>query len=236
MRFRHLRRRLRIRAPRVVVRKALPWPLQWLILAVVLGFCGAVGLWAFEFGRSIAGMDAQSRAELEKLRVQISELQKTYSEQLSASMVSEGLLKTEKATVDALTAQVRQLEATNQRLREDLGFFERLMPAGEVQGLAIRGIQVDKVSDLQWRWQLLVMQATRNARTFKGRVELVFTGLNNGKPWSLTYPKGGQPLEFVQYRRLEGLIDVPNTVVVKTVTARLIEGQTVRLTRTINVN
>lgn len=236
MRFRHLRRRLRIRAPRVVVRKALPWPLQWLILAVVLGFCGAVGLWAFEFGRSIAGMDAQSRAELEKLRVQVSELQKTYSEQLSASMVSEGLLKTEKATVDALTAQVRQLEATNQRLREDLGFFERLMPAGEVQGLAIRGIQVDKVSDLQWRWQLLVMQATRNARTFKGRVELVFTGLNNGKPWSLTYPRGGQPLEFVQYRRLEGLIDVPNTVVVKTVTARLLEGQTVRLTRTINVN
>jgi hypothetical protein len=166
----------------------------------------------------------------------VSELQKVHLEQLNASMVSEGLLKTEKATVDALTAQVRQLEANNQRLREDLGFFERLMPVGEIQGLDIRGIQVEKVSGLQWRWQLLVMQATRNAQTFKGRVELVFTGVQDGKPWSLTHPKGGQPLEFVQYRRLEGVVDVPNTTVVKTVTARLIEGQTVRLTRTMNVN
>lgn len=236
MRFRHLRRLLRLRAPRVVVRKALPWPLQWLIVAAVFGFCSAVGLWAFEFGRSIAGMDAQSRAELAKLRVQVAELQKVYSEQLNTSLVSEGLLKTEKATVEALTAQVRQLESTNQQLREDLGFFERLMPADEVQGLAIRGIQVEKVAGVQWRWQLLVMQATRNALTFKGRLELVFTGLQDGKPWSFTYPKGGQPVEFNQYRRLEGVVDLPSTAVVKTVTARLIDGQTVRLARTVNVN
>ena len=47
MRFRLLRRRLTISAPRVAVRNALPWPLRWLLAALLLGFsaCGrAVGL------------------------------------------------------------------------------------------------------------------------------------------------------------------------------------------------
>ena len=57
MRFRLLRRRLTISAPRVAIRSALPWPVRWLALAVVLGFCAAVALWAFEFGKSIAGLD-----------------------------------------------------------------------------------------------------------------------------------------------------------------------------------
>jgi len=48
MRFRLLRRRLTISAPRVAVRNAMPWPLRWLIIAVVLGLCAAVALWAFE--------------------------------------------------------------------------------------------------------------------------------------------------------------------------------------------
>lgn len=50
MRFRLLRRRLTISAPRVAVRSALPWPLRWIMLAVVFGFCAAIALWAFEFG------------------------------------------------------------------------------------------------------------------------------------------------------------------------------------------
>ena len=55
MRFRLLRRRLTISAPRMAVRSALPWPFRWALLAIVLGFCSAIGLWAFEFGKDIAG-------------------------------------------------------------------------------------------------------------------------------------------------------------------------------------
>ena len=47
MRFRLLRRRLTISAPRVAVRSALPWPLRWLVLALVMGLSGAAALWAF---------------------------------------------------------------------------------------------------------------------------------------------------------------------------------------------
>ena len=47
MRFRLLRRRLTISAPRMAVRSAMPWPLRWVVVAIVLGFCAALGLWAF---------------------------------------------------------------------------------------------------------------------------------------------------------------------------------------------
>ena len=74
MRFRLLRRRLTISAPRMSVRSAMPWPVRWLVLAVVFGFCAAVALWAFEFGRSIAGLDAVSREELQRLQSEVDRL------------------------------------------------------------------------------------------------------------------------------------------------------------------
>jgi hypothetical protein len=55
----------------MAVRSALPWPFRWAVLAIVFGFCAAIGLWAFEFGKDIAGLDrgpikelAQARSEL----------------------------------------------------------------------------------------------------------------------------------------------------------------------------
>ena len=68
MRFRLLRRRLTISAPRMAVRSAMPWPLRWVVVAIVLGFCAAIGLWAFEFGKDIAGLDKDAKEELVKLR------------------------------------------------------------------------------------------------------------------------------------------------------------------------
>ena len=66
MRFRLLRRRLTISAPRVAIRSALPWPFRWLALAVVLGFCAAVALWAFEFGKDIAGLERGVHEQLQQ--------------------------------------------------------------------------------------------------------------------------------------------------------------------------
>ncbi len=53
------------------VRSALPWPLRWLLGAVVLGFSGALTLWAFEFGKDIAGLDRNAKQELERLRGEV---------------------------------------------------------------------------------------------------------------------------------------------------------------------
>ena len=228
MRFRLLRRRLTISAPRVAIRSALPWPLRWLALAVVFGFCAAVALWAFEFGRSIAGLDTVSRDEMLQLRSELERLRAEGQEQQTVAHTAESLLVAERAVKESLMAQVRQLEADNRALREDLGFFEKLIPAARAEGLSIRSLQAEVLGGMQLRWQVLVIQAARNAPEFNGRLELVLTGTQDGSPWTQTRPAQGQPLQVRQYRRIDGVLDLPPGVVVKTETARVLEGTTVR--------
>lgn len=232
MRLRLLRRRLTISAPRVAIRSALPWPFRWIALAVVFGFCAAVALWAFEFGKSIAGLDSVSREELMGLRAEVSRLRDEGNEQKTVAHSAESLLVAERAAKESLMAQVRQLEADNRTLREDLGFFEKLIPAATTDGLAIRGLQAEVLGGMQLRWQVLVIQAARNAPDFNGRLELVLAGSQDGQPWTQTQPSKGQALQVKQYRRIEGVLDLPPNAVVKTVTARVLDGATVRATQT----
>ena len=232
MRLRLLRRRLTISAPRVAIRSALPWPVRWLALAVVFGFCAAVALWAFEFGKSIAGLDTVSREEVMKLRAELTRLRDEGREQQTVVNSAQSLLVAERAAKESLVAQVRQLEADNRSLREDLGFFEKLIPAAKTEGLAIRSLQAEVLAGLQLRWQVLVIQAARNAPEFNGRLELVLAGTQDGQPWTQTQPPQGQPVQVKQYRRMEGVLDLPPNAVVKTVTARVLEGTTVRTAQT----
>lgn len=90
----------------------------------------------------------------------------------------------------------------------------------------------------QLKWQVLVIQAAaaRNAPEFKGRLELVLAGVLNGKPWTQAFPPEGQALQFRQYRRLGGVFALPLNVVVKTVTARVYEGQTIRAIQAVDLD
>ncbi|MBY0410833.1 MAG: hypothetical protein K2Q97_12080 [Burkholderiaceae bacterium] len=236
MRFRLLRRRLTISAPRLAIRSALPWPFRWLVLAVVMGFCAAVGLWAFELGKAIAGIDSVSREELAKLKAEVVQLRDEGREQQTVALTAESVLSTERAAKESLANQVRQLESENQTLREDLGFFEKLIPAAKTDGLAIRALQADVQGGTQLRWQVLVIQAIRNAPEFNGRLELVLEGLRDGRPWTQTQPPAGQPLQVKQYRRVAGTIDLTPDTVVKTITARVLDAKAVRATQTMPID
>lgn len=226
MRFRLLRRRLTISAPSMTVRGALPWPLRWVALALMLGFSAAIGLWAFEFGKSIAGLDRDAKEELLKLRTEVAQLRQENDKNLSIVNTSGLTLVTEKAEKDKLNAQLKQLEADNRALRDDLGFFEKLTNAGNAESLAIRSLQAELVAGDQLKWQALVIQPVKNAPEFKGKLELTFSGLLNGKPWTMSLPGGAVPLQVTQYKRAEGLVDLPPQVIVKAVSAKVLDGNT----------
>ena len=226
MRFRLLRRRLTISAPSMTVRGALPWPLRWVTLALMLGFSAAIGLWAFEFGKSIAGLDRDAKEELLKLRTEVAQLRQENDKNLSIVNTSGLTLVTEKAEKDKLNAQLKQLEADNRALRDDLGFFEKLTNAGNAESLAIRSLQAELVAGDQLKWQALVIQPVKNAPEFKGKLELTFSGLLNGKPWTMSLPGGAVPLQVTQYKRAEGLVDLPPQVIVKAVSAKVLDGNT----------
>ena len=142
MRWKLLRRRLSVSAPRMIVRSHLPWPLRWAALALVFGFSAALALWAFEFGKEIAGLDRDAREELARLRVEVAQLRQDGERARSVANTAESLVKAERAAQERLAQQVRQLEAERQALQADLGFFERLLPASGNEALAVRGLQI----------------------------------------------------------------------------------------------
>ncbi|MEO8020506.1 DUF6776 family protein [Polaromonas sp.] len=235
MKFRLFRRRLTISSPRVTIRTSLPWPLRWTLGAMMLGFSAAIALWTFELGVSIAGLDKDAKLELTKLREEVAMLRAERDKSQSIANISGSLLTAEKAAQEKMMAQIRQLQVDNRLLRDDLGFFEKLLPAGGGESAAIRGLQAEALSDMQVKWQVLVIQPTRDAPVFNGRLELTFNGTLAGKPWTMGLPGGAQPLQFRQYRRIEGVLDLPPLAVVKTVTAKVVEGTAVRSVQTVKL-
>jgi hypothetical protein len=112
MRLRLLRRRLTISAPRMSVRSSLPWPFRWAVLALVFGFSAAIGLWAFEFGKDIAGLDGGTKDELLHLRSEMDTLRaelataKAARDKAQAVADTAGTLVTaEKSAQEGLLAQ-----------------------------------------------------------------------------------------------------------------------------------
>jgi hypothetical protein len=223
----------------MAVRSALPWPFRWAMLAIVAGFCAAIALWAFEFGKDIAGLDKGTKEQLQQaladnasLRTQLALLTEERNKAQAVADTVHTLLTTEKAAQEKLALTNRQLESETQRLKSDLGFFEQLIPTGGAAGASIRGLQVELLKPTELKWQVLVIQASKNPAEFNGQLELSAAGLENGRPWSGSLPSGLVPVAVKQYGRLEGLFVLPPNVTVKSVTAKLLQGQAVRSVQT----
>ncbi|MDP1693009.1 MAG: hypothetical protein Q8L49_13855 [Burkholderiaceae bacterium] len=235
MRWKLFRRRMSISAPRMIVRSHLPWPVRWAVLALAFGFSAALALWAFEFGKDIAGLERGAKEELAQLRTEVQRLRDERERAQSIANTADSLLKTERTTQDKLTQQLRQAEAEVLALKGDLGFFERLLPAAG-EGLAVRALQAELMQPGQLRYQMLLMQSGKAPAEFKGRYELQVAGTLDGKPWTLALPAGSQPISLRQYARVEGRLDHPEAAVVKTVQVRVMDNKGgVRATQTVKL-
>ncbi len=243
MRLRLFLRRLTVSAPRMAVRSALPWPFRWALLALVFGFCAAIGLWAFEFGKDIAGIDGhakdelrQARTEMIALKTELVSLKAERDKVQSIANTAETLMTSEKVAREKLESLVRQMEADSQKLRDDLGFFEKLIPTSAGgDGIVIRGLQAEVRNGSELRWQVLLIQPRKNPSEFSGRLELTFAGLQDGKPWNSALPGATQTVRLKQYGRLEGVIALPPATVVKSVSARVMEGSATKAHQSIKL-
>lgn len=242
MRFRLLRRRLTVSAPRMSVRSALPWPFRWAMIALVFGFCAAIGLWAFEFGKEIAGVDGNAHEELQKARLELTALRGELATAIAAREKAQSiadtsgtLVTTEKAAQEGLVAQNKVLDVENRKLKEELGFFEKLIPPTGAEGITVRGLQAEMLAGRQLKWQVLLMNAQKNAPDFTGKLEVNFAGTQNGKPWTSAAPGGATALKFRQFGRTEGIFDLPEQTTVKSVSVKVVEGNVVRASQTLKI-
>lgn len=219
----------------MAIRSSLPWPLRWVAMAVVLGFCAAIGLWAFELGKALAGIDNGSKDELQKLRTESTRLKTELDRVQSVANTSGTVIAADRAAQEQLVQRVKQLEAENRALRDDLGFYERLLPTGNADAVQIRALQLEPLGNNAYKWQVLLIQPSKNAPEFNGRLEINIVGTQSGKPWTMGLPSGAMAVSLRQSKRFEGVIDVPPGVVPRSASARLLEGNATKASQTIKL-
>lgn len=234
MRFKLFRRRLTISAPRMSIRSHRPW-IRWGGIAMMTGFYAAIAVWTFDLGKSFAGLDTEAKQELLRLREDTAKLRAERDKAQSGLNTSASMITTETSTKERLTARTKLLEAENRALREDLGFFQKLIPSTGTDGVAIRALQAEVLAGTQLKWQVMVIQPVKNAPEFRGKLQMSISGTLDGKPWIADLPGGPQPLHFRQYRRVEGLADLPPLAVVQNVSARVVEGTATRAVQSIKL-
>ena len=242
--FKSLQRKLWLRRwsvspARMTIKNHLPWPLRAIFIAIVVGLGGAIAMWAYDAGRSFTGFNpGATKEQLATLREQLQQVSAERDQFQTTVNAAESRLNIERSFQAQLTEQIKNLEAENGKLKDDLSFFEGLLPAG-AQGVAIRSFRVEMVEPTQLRYRLLLMQGGKSNVDFTGNYQLVLTLFQNGKNAMMTLPKpeaaASFRLSFKHYQRVEGVLDIPEGATVKSVQVKVLEKGALRAQQSENL-
>jgi hypothetical protein len=240
VKLKRLRQRFGISAPKLAIRTHVAWYWRVLTVITILAVFLMAAAWIYDEGMRIAGFHSdESSREIQSLRDHLMELDVELTKLRSLAGSGESSLQIERATQKQLSWQVKALEAENAALKEDLAFFEGLMPTSDVvDEAAIRidhlRIEPDGVAD-EYRYRMLVINnAGRQAKELKGALQLVVKVRQNDKDVMLTLPSDSEKnsqrfrFEIKHFHRIEGVFSVPKGAVVKVVEARLLQDGVVR--------
>ncbi len=240
VKLRRLRQRFGINAPRLAIRTHVAW--YWRVLSViaVASVSMAAAAWIYDAGRQIAGYHTnESGGEIQSLRNYVMELDAELTKLRSLAGTGESSLQIERATRMQLARQIRILESENAALREDLAFFEGLMPGAEpVDDAPVRidRLRIEPVGvDGEYRYRMLVVNnGGRQAKELKGNLQLQVKVRHDGKDVMINVPpfEGSEShlfrFEIKHFHRLEGVFSVPVGANVLSVEARVMQDGVVR--------
>jgi hypothetical protein len=199
----------------------------------------------YDTGRRFAGFDrGELQSEFARLRESMAQLEGEAARLRAIADASESRLKIEQSAQAQLASQVKALEDENSRLREELGFFENLVPS-ERRGekVSIHRFSVERdVLPGEYRYRLLVLQGGRLDREFHGSLQLVVEMQQEGKDATIIFPDSAETgnatfkLNFKYFRRVEGTFRVPAKARVRTIQARIFENGSNEARASQNVN
>ncbi|MGV3741297.1 MAG: DUF6776 family protein [Burkholderiaceae bacterium] len=245
MKVKRLSRHRSIAVPKVTIKTHLPWPVKLAMISVVLGLSAALVMWTYEMGRGITGQrqDAKNQ-EIEALKAQLASLSAEHDQFSSTANAAESRLTIERSAARQLAAQVRALEAENNKLKEDLAFFESLLPAGTGEhGVTVQQLKVENIGANQLRYRLLLMQGGKGMQQFIGNLQLAVTVEQGGKSAMMIFPgRNSAELErdrfklaFKHYQRVEGVLTLPEGAVAKHAQVRVLEKGQIRAQQSVNL-
>jgi hypothetical protein len=236
-----------ISAPQMAVRAAIPWYLRGLsliALALVILFLSRA---AYDFGKKFAGFDqSEADREVQRLGEANTKMQQELAGIRGELAQSERQLQMERATYADLVKQMKALTEENAGLKEDLAFFQTLMPSGGKEGgVAVNRflVQNDALPG-EYRYRLLLTQSGQRSKDFQGSLQFVVNLQQDNKKIVMTLPAEGESadkgfkLNFRFYQRVEGTFRVAAGAVVKSMQVRVFEnGNTEpKLTQAVNAS
>ena len=245
MKLRRLRSRFGITAARVTVRTHVPW--YWQALGIVVAGAVALALagWVYDAGRRIAGFDySESSHEIGSLRGKVAELEAEVLKLRAASDASESSLQIERTAQQQLTAQVKALEAENNRLKEENAVFERLAQGGGKENqVTISRLRVfPEGAPGRYRYQFLVAQnGDQRGHEFRGAVQVVATLPDEVPGCMIVFPQSNDPdairfaVIFKHFRRIDGAFAMPPGVKPTRVEIRLMQDGAIRAAQTVTI-
>ena len=247
-------------ASRVTVRAQLPWRIKaflGLALVSIVALIFAAALVAFSYSRpSAPGSVVASSVETDRIRADARQATNERDRQTALAVQLDSQLKVDRAAHEQVQSQLRALENENARLKEDLSFFESLLPTpANAKGVVIRSFRLQALADADrepsreanrkpgpepqsLRYRLLVQQSGRPERDFVGAVSLTVSLQQGGRPWVLQLPDatipdaGPPPLSFRHYQRVEGTFELPEGAVVRSVQVKIQSDGEVRAQQT----
>lgn len=232
----------RITASKMTINHNYSWPVKMAIVVAVIGLGGALAMWTYDLGRSFAFGPKFSPEQMTMLEEKVSELTIERDKLTAFASTIESQQSIEKTVQKQLTDQVNRLTAENNKIKDDLAFFESLMPsASRPQGLTLQRVFVEQNEPKSLRYRALVMQGGKGIHDFSGELHINLTLIQNGKTVMMEFPdpklgdSGKIKLSFKQYQRLEGQIDLPDDVIVKSAQIKVLEKGEVRAKQVVNL-
>ena len=245
--WRTLKRRFGIAAPRVAVRTHVPWYWRWLGILTAGALVVGIGWATYDFGMTFAGFRREeSNRELEKLKETTGRQQAEIDKLRSLATQAERQLEIERAMHGDVAKQVKALLEENATLRDDLAFFQSLMPAGGEEGtVSVNRFRLDPSGmPGEYRYRLLLVHSGQKAKEFRGSLQLVLNVVEGGKVTAVTLPQPSErgakefQLNFKFFQRVEGTFRVAPNAVVRSFQVRVFEtgSNAPKLTRTLKAS
>lgn len=245
--WRTIKRKFGIAAPRVAVRTHMPWYWRWLGIVTVGALVVGTGWATYDFGMTFAGFRRlEANRELTKLNEVIARQQQAIGELRRQVAQAERQLQIERATHGDVTKQVKSLMDENAALKDDLAFFQSVMPAVAEEGaLTINRFRLEPGGmPGEFRYRLLLVHAPQRSKEFRGSLQFVLNVVQDGKKMVLTLPQpaergaGEFQLSFKFFQRVEGTFKVPPSAAVTSMQVRVFESgsNAPKLTHTVKVS
>lgn len=208
-----------------------PWYWRWgMVLPFVLA---AIGLawWAYDSGLEFAGFHrGKAEQELTRLREQVAKLSE--QNELLTNQVAqfERQIKIEQASNQETAKQLKNMADENDRLQEDLVFFQDITSANnknEELGVHRLRLERDKIPG-EYNLRMLLVRGGQRAKQFIGSYQLVATIVENGQSSTHVFThdaSGNEPfqLNFRYYQRIEQHIVLPPEAKLDNVQVRIFE-------------